>query len=168
MNERKATVALLSVIAVLLALNLVVKGTGEVEAQVRGADGEPYVVKWLPHAARHYVRVWSDGQMDYFGRPNGGDCETWGFAGVLAPAVDHPFPVIDARAAREEGQGRAAYTLEFADGRVDFINLITGDTTRCTIASQGSDAFCIGDTDRSGVTDFQDIVNVLEDWGECE
>jgi len=23
------------------------------------------------------------------------------------------------------------------------------------------------DTDRSGVTDFQDIVNVLSDWGEC-
>ena len=37
-----------------------------------------------------------------------------------------------------------------------------------TIAGQGSDPFCIGDTDRDGDIGFSDILNVLAEWGPCE
>ena len=48
MNKGQSVIAALLAAAVaLLAVNVLVMGSRSAEAQVRGADGEPYVVKYL-------------------------------------------------------------------------------------------------------------------------
>ena len=141
----------------LLAVNLVVKGARSAEAQVEADRGEPYVVEWLVRATDLYYRVWSDGQIDQWQRFDPPSCDFL-LTNLVQGPTGHDFPVVSANYASR------AFVLRYADGRVDHL-VDTG--LLCTIAGQGSDPFCIGDTDRSGVTDFQDIVNVLSDWGEC-
>ena len=110
MNNRRTIVALLATIAVLLALNLV-KGERRAEAGVQRAaeldaqpgGGDPYVVKYLPYGDRAFQRVWSDGQVDRWERPFGGNCD-FTFETVVVGPVDHPFPVV---AAALQDSGRA-------------------------------------------------------------
>ena len=162
MNNRRTIVALLATIAVLLALNLV-KGERRAEAGVQGAaeldvqpgGGEPYVVTYLLHSNSEYYRVWSDGQVDIW-ESAFGTCD-FVFNGVLVDPVDHPFPVIAANG--DNGN----FILEFADGRVDHVSSVI----HCTIAGEGSDPFCLGDIDRNGDTNFDDLLFVLRDWGAC-
>ncbi len=100
MNNRRTIVALLATIAVLLALNLV-KGERRAEAgvqraaesDVRPGGGEPYVVTWLGAGTADYYRVWSDRRVDEW--TSTGSCR-FEFLRVIAPAVDHPFDVVDA------------------------------------------------------------------------
>ena len=167
MNNRRAIVALLATIAVLLALNLV-KGEGRAEAGVQGAveldvqpgGGEPYIVKWLSSGSTAYMRVWTDGQIDYTTRLDRRSCD-WVFQAVLFGPVDHPFPVVDAN---KNGDG---IIVEYEDGRVDHLDFDNRDVP-CTIAGSGSDPFCLGDIDRNGATNFDDLLFVLRDWGVCE
>ena len=85
MNGHKTIVAMLAVVAVLLAVNIV-QGPRAAEAQ-EVSDGEPYVVKWLANGSFSYLRVWSDGQVDRWRRPDEqGNCE-FEFLGVEWPAV---------------------------------------------------------------------------------
>ena len=57
--------------------------------------------------------------------------------------------------------------LTFSDGSVDVFDF-NNDYPRCTIAGEGSDPFCLGDVDRNGETNFDDLLFVLADWGLCE
>ena len=56
--------------------------------------------------------------------------------------------------------------MEFADGRVDHFDVEFD--LRCTVAGKGSDPFCLGDVDRNGDTNFDDLLFVLRGWGVCE
>ena len=73
---------------------------------------------------------------------------------------DEWFDVIDAN------WDSAGVVLEYSDGRVDHLD--HRDLIRCTIAGEGSDPFCLGDVDRNGETNFDDLLFVLADWGPCE
>ena len=58
----------------------------------------------------------------------------------------------------------------------DLVNLVPslnlqgagqGRSTSFNIRGIGTQSFCIADTDRNGEVDFQDVINVLAQWGEC-
>ena len=160
MNSRRTIVALLATIAVLLTLNLV---KGERRAEALGANGsvgsgDPYVAKYHVRSPTEYFRIWSDGQIDVLSRPVEGCAFT--LDRVLVPPSGHSSVVIDA------DYRETAFTLTYVDGRVDHIATATEHT--CTIAGEGSDPFCLGDIDRSGDTNFDDLLFVLRDWGKCE
>lgn len=169
MNECKAIAALLTVIAVLLALDLVVKGSRSAEARHDAGDarpempaigGDPYIVKILPERYDIYWRVWSDGRVDRMFAPIGCDFVLDRSYGP----VDYPHRVIDAvLGSRSES---ITCMIVFEDGRVDLIGSAPPGG-RCTIEGIGTQSFCIADTDRNGQVDFQDIINVLSEWGEC-
>lgn len=131
-------------------------------------EGDPYVVRYLPGHAAEVFRAWSDGQIDFMIKTAADECDELVFIFVVADPVDHPFPVVEANG---PGPGDKSFTLEYADGRVDFINYYIDDGhgiyLRCTIVGEGGAAFCQGDTDRSGVTDVVDLLAVLEAWGVC-
>ena len=57
--------------------------------------------------------------------------------------------------------------LTYEDGRVD---LLAGTSTdpRCTIAGVGTPSFCTADTDRNGFVDFNDLLTMFGQWGECQ
>ena len=160
-NAPRMIVAMLAVVAVLLVVSIV-QGPRAAEAQVVAGDGEPYVVKWLTYGSLNYIRVWSDGQVDQFGLIRSDiPCE-WVFAGVLVKPVDHPFPLVDC----DVDESRGNLILTFEDGRGDFVDRHLDD--RCTLNGKGSPVFCLGDVDRNGETNFDDLLFVLSDWGECE
>ena len=156
---QRVIVALLAIVAVLLAIDLGPTGSGSAEAQNVGG-GDPYVVVRLPNDATRYYRVWSDGQIDYWQKGAEG-CD-FSFVRVVVSAANHPFDVVDAESSLN------GVIVRYADGRVDHVSRISPPITRCTLAGQGSDPFCLGDVDRSGDTNFDDLLLVLNDWGVCE
>lgn len=164
MNQRRTVVVPLFAIAVLLTLNVIIMGSRSAEARpgggVRAGDGDPYVAKRLASSQNAYYRVWSDGQVDYINRAE--DTCDWIFWAIIVEPVAHPAPVVDANLAA----GERGFIMEFDDGRVDHV-AYRDDFLRCIITGEGSDPFCMGDTDRSGVTDMADLLTVLSDWGEC-
>ena len=165
MSNRRKIVALLATIAVLLTLNLV-QGErraeagvqGEVEMDVQSGGGDPYIVKRLARHFHQYVRLWSDGQVDYMQKTKGG-CD-FQLAEVWFGPSGHPFDVVDGDWTNQ------GVILRYQDGRVDHLDI--RDRIVCTIAGEGSDPFCLGDIDRNGDTNFDDLLFVLRDWGVCE
>ena len=81
---------------------------------------------------------------------------------VIVSAANHPFEVVDAESSLN------GVIVRYADGRVDLVSRGNPPITRCTLTGQGSDPFCLGDVDRDGVTDFDDLLYVLTDWGVCK
>ena len=59
------------------------------------------------------------------------------------------------------------FVISFSDGRIDYLHYDYLEL-RCTIAGEGGPPFCMGDIDRSGDTNFDDLLFVLRDWGACE
>ena len=164
MRQRTEVVAAIVVVAAFLVPQLVGGGEPIHGARVGSADarpggGEPYVVTWLGAGRTKFDRVWSDGQVDEW-EVEGGSC-VFNFVKVVHPAVDHPFDVVEAN------DNSGGLVMKFADGRVDHIDKGIGGL-RCTIAGEGSDPFCLGDIDRNGDTNFDDLLFVLRDWGVCE
>ena len=92
-NGHKTIVAMLAVVAVLLAVNIVTEPR-TAEAQVT-SEGEPYIVKLLPRSHNIYFRVWSDGRVDHL-EPGAEECEFRLTPGQSYGPVEHPFPVTDA------------------------------------------------------------------------
>ena len=161
MNNRRTIVALLATIAVLLALNLV---RGERRAEASGENGsvgsgDPYVVKYHVGSRLRVFRIWSDGQIDLF-RGKGLEACDFEFIAVVAPPSGHSSVLVDA------DHSLGAFTLTYADGRVDHVRASPDQT--CILAGEGSDPFCLGDIDRNGETTFDDLLFVLRDWGVCE
>ena len=159
----RTIVALLTVIAVLLALNLIATSApaanNETTASATGPP-VPTIVKLLPLNPTHYFRVWSDGRVDAL---NGPSCDFVTVGEINGP-VDHPYPVVDAIFAGNHST--QAIMLTYEDGRVDLVNG-QGSTPRCTIAGVGTPSFCTGDVDRSGVVGIEDFLIVLSQW-DCQ
>ena len=108
----------------------------------------------------NYVRVWSDGRVDYFDRPVQGDCSEFTLIASHG-AVDHPFPVTNA-VRRDSGTVLLTFTNERGeDGRVDLI----GNGQRCTLEGIGTPSFCTADVDRNGSVGIEDFLMVLAQWG---
>ena len=162
MNTGHRTVpGLLAIIAALLALNLIVKGTPQAWAgSPAGQSGEPYIVKLLPVTRLQHLRVWPDGRVDNMTR-TAGNCD-YGIEGTNSSPVEHPFPVVDA--VLGSNHDVQAMMIEYADGRVDLI----GQGERCTIAGIGTPSLCTADVDRDGEIGTADLLELLNQWGPCK
>lgn len=159
-NRHKVTTSLLAVIAVLLALNLFTMSSQTANAETVMAGGEdPYIVKLLPIYNDIIIRVWSDGRRDDIAL----DLNCGFTVGNIYGSVDYPFPVID------EIQGSIQdVMMTFEDGRVDTVGQILGVPTRCTIAGVGTPSLCTADTNRNGVVDTEDLLELFAQWGSCQ
>ena len=152
----RTIVALLTVVALLLALNLIATTSPAADNASATGPPDPYVVKNLPWSRSLYLRVWSDGRVDLLGR-NPFVC-TWGIGWTHGPVV-HPFPVVDAHPASSDN---LAALLIYEDDRVDLV----GEDIRCTLEGIGTPSLCTGDTDRDGTVGIVDFLTVLDQWGE--
>ena len=152
--------ALLVVVAVLLGLNLMKASATAAEGQ----EGPPTIVKLLLLNGSMYVRVWSDGRVDFMQTLNSGI--DFVISSGYGP-VEHPFPVVDATlATRPDGGGDGvAVMLTYGDGRTDFLS---SGNPRSIIAGVGTPSFCTADTDRNGFVDFNDMLTMFGQWGPCQ
>ena len=159
--RHRTIVVMLTVIAVLLALNLMVTtapASPDIASATANANGPPVptIVKLLPVKQSEYLRVWSDGRVDDM-NTSGPNCD---FVLSLANGpVEHPFPVVDAIFTKTLAP---AVMLTYGDGRVDLV----GGLERCTIAGVGTPSFCTGDVDRDGTVGIQDFLALLAQWGQ--
>ena len=161
----RTIVAILTVIAVLLALNLIAttspaaNNENDAPANANGPT-DPYIVKLLPSSHTTYHRFWSDGRHDKLHRTDGNCDYTIEIAGSHGP-VEHPVDLVEAvQGSNHDVHG---FMLTYGDGRVDLI----GQGDRCTVAGVGTPSFCIGDVDRSGVVGIEDFLIVLSQW-DCQ
>ena len=160
MNRHRTIVVMLTVIAVLLALNLMVTtapASPDIAPATANANGPPvpYIVKLLPVNNTVYHRFWSDGRHDQMQRTE--DCDYVIEKSLSHGPVEHPAPLVDAV------QGSGVFMLTYGDGRVDMIGL--GE--RCTVAGIGTPSFCTGDVDRNGIVGIEDFLIVLSQW-DCQ
>ena len=157
---KRSTTALLSVIAVPLAVLAVNATLTPAEAQPQQAvGGDPYIVKLLPATHITYHRVWSDGRVDTMQR-SAPDCDYQ--IDFSHGPVEYPFPVVDA--VQGSNHDVSALMLTFEDGRVDMV----GGGERCTVAGVGTPSLCPADIDRDGEIGIEDFLMVLGAWGLCQ
>ena len=165
MNRGQRTIAgLLTVIVALLLLDVSLQGEQRAEAQQTQIGGEPTIAKLLPVYSGTYIRVWSDGRADWVAASDASSCDYSVNAAWSHGAVDHPFPVVDAELGWHGSQA-AAVLMRFEDGRTDYVAMT--QQARCTIAGEGSQSFCTGDTDRNFDVGLDDLLAVLSQWGPC-
>jgi hypothetical protein len=161
----RTTAALLAVVAVLLGLNLIVNVMPAAGDRITAGDSNPYIVKVLPLDAPFFDRVWSDGRLDRMTlQESGDDCSS--LLSSIGP-VEHPFPVVDAANAMQQG---SSTMMRFEDGRVDVV-AATGTppfSVRCTVVGSASQSFCTADVNRDGEVAINDLLELLGQWGPCQ
>lgn len=161
-SGHKTIVAMLAVVVVLLAVNIVQgpRAAEAVGAEASGAKGGegPRFVSAVGQSDTVW-RLWSDGQINEWIFDRDG-CDELFMQGIVALPVVHEAECIGFNVTRDE----RAFFRFFADGRVDY--LPGGEP--CVLFGNGSGTACLGDVDRNGETNFTDLLFVLNDWGECE